>query len=137
MITITNNPEDEVSYELPLSKMITGHLLLPEPNRYESNHLSPTMVMTGELLLPRTIKLLHRTTMMTAVIGVFPPPLPDLSTTIMVMVMGTQTSTLLFLLDLNIDPLPGTTRKKISKMMGISLLQLAIPCMELMCLGQV
>jgi hypothetical protein len=124
MITITNNPEDEVSYELPRSKTITGLLLLPEPNRYESNPPNPTMVMTGDLLLPRTIKLLHRTTMMTAVIGVFPPLLPDLSTTLMV--MGTETSTLLFLLDLNIDPLPGTMTKRISKMMVISLLPQAI-----------
>jgi hypothetical protein len=135
MITITNNPEDGVSYELLRSKTITGHLLLPEPNRYESNPPSPTMVMTGDLPLSHTIKLLHRTTMMTAVIGVSPPPLPDLSVT--VMVMGTETSTLLFLLDLNIDPLPGTMMKRISKMMGISLLPQAILCMELMCLGQV
>jgi hypothetical protein len=113
MITITINPEDGVSYELLRSKTITGLLLLPEPNRYESNPPNPTMVMTGDLLLPRTIKLLHQTTMMTAVIGVFPPPLPDLSTTIMVMVMGMETSTLLFLLDLNIDPLPGTMMKRI------------------------
>ena len=130
MITITNNPEVEVNYELLRSKTITGHLLLPEPNRYESNHLSPTMVMTGDLPLPHTIKFLHQTTMMTAVIGVFPPllPLPDLLATIMV--MGTVTSTLLFLLDLNIDPLPGTMMKRISKMMVISLLPQAIPCME-------
>jgi len=130
MIMFPNNLnlEDEVSYELHRSITIIGLLLLLEKNRSESNHPSPTMVMAGDLLLTHTIKLLHRTTMMTAVIGVSPPLLPDLSTTVMVMV--TVISTLPSRLDPNIDPLQGTMTRKISRMMAISLPLLAIQCME-------